>query len=284
MGDGRVDLVARKLAALAGLGALRHLDLHLVRVHQVLGGHAEAARGHLLDGRTHRIAVGQLLEAFRLLAALAGVRTAAEAVHGDRQSRVRFIRDGAERHGAGAEALHDRARRFDLMEFQRLFGRLELEKAAQGHQPRALLVHQIGEFAVEALVVGAHRVLKLGDGLRRPEVILAAQAEGQLAADIEGIAVDGGVAESLAVTAHRFLGDLGQTDTFDLGRGAGEVPVDELSGQADGVEDLGAAIGLEGRDAHLGHHLEDALVDGLHIVGVGLLLGQALAQRRGDRR
>ena len=46
-----------KLAALAGLGALGHLDLQLVGVDQVVGGHAEAAGGHLLDGAAARVAV-----------------------------------------------------------------------------------------------------------------------------------------------------------------------------------------------------------------------------------
>ena len=58
------------------------------------------------------------------------------------------------------------------------------------------------------------------------------------------------------------------------------VPVKYLStkcaGQPDRVENLRAAIGLVGRDAHLGHHLEDALADRLdvardHLVGVDLL-------------
>ncbi len=58
-GDVLVHLVAGQLAALAGLGALRHLDLDVVGVDQVLGGDAEPAGRDLLDGRAHRIAVGQ---------------------------------------------------------------------------------------------------------------------------------------------------------------------------------------------------------------------------------
>src|SRR5262249_32729457 len=58
-GDGLVDLVAGQLSAFAGLGALRHLDLHHVRVDQVLGGDAEPAGGDLLDRRAHRVAVRQ---------------------------------------------------------------------------------------------------------------------------------------------------------------------------------------------------------------------------------
>ena len=49
LGDVVADLVARQLTALAGLGALGHLDLNLVGTDQVLGGHAEAAGGDLLD-------------------------------------------------------------------------------------------------------------------------------------------------------------------------------------------------------------------------------------------
>src|SRR3972149_2021412 len=47
---------------------------------------------------------------------------------------------------------------------------------------------------------------------------------------------------------------------------AGEVPVDEVAVQADRREDLGAAIALQRRDAHLGHDLEDPLVQGLDVV------------------
>ncbi len=39
-----IHLVAGKLAAFAGLGALRHFDLQLVGIHQVIGGDAEARR------------------------------------------------------------------------------------------------------------------------------------------------------------------------------------------------------------------------------------------------
>ena len=55
--DPRIDLVPGQLAAFAGLGALRHLDLQLLGVDQVVAGDAEAARGHLLDGAVLRVAV-----------------------------------------------------------------------------------------------------------------------------------------------------------------------------------------------------------------------------------
>ena len=80
----------------------------------------------------------------------------------------------------------------------------------------------------------------------------------------------------------RLLGDLLQADAFDGGGGAGEIFLDEVGGQADRVEDLRAAIGLVGRDAHLGHHLQHALADRLDVVllhFVGLQRQAALRTR-----
>ena len=53
----RRHLEAGQLPALAGLGALRDLDLDLAAVVEILGGDAEAARGDLLDRRVGVVAV-----------------------------------------------------------------------------------------------------------------------------------------------------------------------------------------------------------------------------------
>ena len=119
-GDRLVDLAAGQLTAFAGLGALRHLDLQDVGVDEVFGRDAEPARGDLLDRRAHRVAVRQRLEALGLLAALAGVRLAADAVHRDRQRRMRLAADRAEAHRAGREAPDDIGGRLDLVERHRL--------------------------------------------------------------------------------------------------------------------------------------------------------------------
>src|SRR5690606_26967667 len=97
--DQRIDLAAGQLAALAGLGALRDLDLQHLGVDQVLGRDAEAARRDLLD-------LAALLGAVagRVLAALAGVAAAAEPVHRDRQRLVRLGRERAQAHRRAVEA------------------------------------------------------------------------------------------------------------------------------------------------------------------------------------
>src|SRR5690606_20079687 len=50
-----------------------------------------------------------------------------------------------------------------------------------------------------------------------------------------------------------------QADAVERGGGAGEVAGDELAGQAEGLEDLRAAVGGDRGDPHLAHHLEHAL-------------------------
>ncbi len=109
-------------------------------------------------------------------------------------------------------------------------------------------------------------------------MVLATQALQIVAADIERIVQHRRAAERLAMAAHGLLADLGQSGALDGGGGAGEIAVDEFARQAHRVEDLRAAVRLVGGDAHLGHHLEDALVDRLDVALDGLLLGDHLGQ------
>ncbi len=280
--DRRVDLVAGQLSAFAGLGALRHLDLHHVGVDEIFRRHAEAARGDLLDRRAHGVAVRQRLEAVGFLAAFAGVGLAADPVHGDRKRRVRLARDRAEAHRAGREALDDVLGRLDLVEGDRLalvvLGALDPEQAAQGQEPLGLLVEDFCKAAIALDRIAAHRVLQVGDGLRRPGVILAAGAVGIFAADVERGLVDQRIAERIGMAPRGLFRDLGETDALDAGVGAGEIFGDEIGLQPDGVENLRAAIGLIGRDAHLRHHLEQALADRLDVALDDLVVAERARQ------
>src|SRR5688572_29335616 len=157
LGDDAVDLVARQLAAFARLGALRDLDLQLVRVDQVIGGDAEAAGRDLLDRATARVTVRVSDVALVALAAFTGVAATTDAVHGDRQVFVRLGADGAEAHGAGGEALDDLGGRLDLVERHALAVGRKLPDAAQRDRAARLLVDELGVFLVALHVIHAHR-------------------------------------------------------------------------------------------------------------------------------
>ena len=152
--DGLVHLMAGKLAALAGFGALGDLDLQLVGVHQVVGGDAEAARGHLL----HRAAQFRP-EAGFVLAALAGVGAPANAVHGDGHGLMRFLADRAVGHGAGREALDDFGGRLDLLERDGPRVHANIDQPAQRAQVPALVVDQRRVFLVGLVAALPHRML-----------------------------------------------------------------------------------------------------------------------------
>ena len=267
--DDLVHFVAGKLAALAGLRALRDLDLQIVGVDQVVGGDAEAARRHLFDGTAAPVAVGIALEALFVLAAFAGVGAAADPVHGDRQRLVRFLADRSERHRAGGEALDDFTGRLDFVELDRTLRLAQHHQAAQRAQILILLVDERGVFLeggiafVAALV---HRVLQLRNRQRIQQVIFAVDAKLIGAADVQlGFRFRGG-AERVRVLGLGFARQNIQAHAFDARSGSREVPVDQVLVQADGFEDLRAAIALQRRDAHLREDLEQPLVDGLLVV------------------
>ena len=94
-------------------------------------------------------------------------------------------------------------------------------------------------------------------------MLLAAHAVHVLAARVEHVGEQRVVAERERVQPLRFLGDLEEADALDVARRAGEVLVDERLRKPDRLEDLRAAVALVGRDAHLGHHLVEALADRL---------------------
>ena len=279
-GDGAVDLVPGKLPALAGLRALRDLDLELVGVDQVLGGHPETPGSDLLDGGAHRVPVRERRVALGQLAALPGVRSPADPVHRDREVGVGLVRDRPERHRAGREPPDEGGGRLDLVEGDggARAREPELEEPPQGEQPLALPVDEGGELPEGVEALAAHRVLELGDRLRRPHVGFALDPERVVAAGVERVAKERGVAPRLLVAPHRVGRDLLDADAFHPARGAREVLVHEPAREPHGIEDLRAAIGLVGGDAHLGHDLEQPLADGLDETGLDLLPGAGRVQ------
>ena len=243
--DPRVDLVARELAALAGLGALGHLDLDVVGVGEVLRRHAEPPGRHLLD----RAAALGVVQAVGVLAALAGVGLGAEPVHRDGQRLVRLLADRAVGHRPGREPLDDGLDRLDLVDVDRrapVLAVLEPEQPAQRHQPLGLLVDALGVLLEHVVAPGAGRVLEAEHGLGVEQVRLALAAPLVLAADRRargGRARCRRAGTPSACRRATSCGDHVEADAAELGGGAGEVAVDDVGREADRLEDLRAGVG-----------------------------------------
>src|SRR6267154_4453493 len=204
LGDVIGDLSTGQLAAFAGLCALGHLDLDLLRAREVFGGHAEPAGGNLFDLRLQYIAFLELdvlcnpvraqpraqrfarldgREAPAVLAAFAGVRFAAHAGHRHGKRGVRFDRNRAVRHRAGRETLDDLGGGLDFFDRNGFYvAEAKLEQPAVGHVSLRLVVDDGGVFPVGLRGVLPRRLLQFRDRVRRPHVLLAAHAPGVLAA------------------------------------------------------------------------------------------------------
>ncbi len=227
----------------------------------------------MLDGAAAQVAVGIGLEARFVFAAFAGVGLSLDAIHGDGEGFVRFLADGAERHGAGGKALHDFRGGLDVFERHRRAGGLEIEHAAQHQQIAILLVDDLGEFLEGFETRLPHGVLQLAHRGGIQQVALAAHAILIFAADAKlGV----GFAERLhgeLVLHQRFAREDFDAHAFDARGGAGEIAVDELAIQADGLENLRALVALQRGDAHLREGLQQALVGGLHVALENLVPG-----------
>ena len=271
--DHRVDLVPGQLAALAGLGALRDLDLQHLGVDQVGRGDAEATGGDLLD-------LGHLLGAVarRVLAALAGIGARAEAVHGDGQGLVRLGRQRAQAHAGRVEARDDLRQRLDR--FQRQRRRRPRAGAAGRAAPTAGAGrrgrHSAGRPPASPLRTASCR-LAITSGLymwysppctylNRPPARSATLSSPGLGGQLALVAVE--VGEARAADARRAC--RGSTASTTSGR------------QADDLEQLRAAVAGDGGDAHLRQDLQQPLADAAAVAAADLeRLGRVVPDEAG---
>ena len=273
-GDIVVHLAARQLASLPGFCSLHDLDLQLLGLGEILDRDPEASAGHLLDRGAAQAPVRIRDVARRVLAPLARIRLGADAVHGQGERLVGLPGDGAEAHGAGGEPLYDFGLGFDLVEICGRTPGNEFEKTAQRRLARILVVGVSGEAQVGVLRVAARGDPKAAHGGRIPHVTGPALAP----VEVPGIGQRASVAARLArkpqlVAALDFLGQHAEADPAHAALGVGEAAVDHLRPQPDRLEDLRPLVGLQGRDPHLRHHLQDALADALPVAGHYVVVG-----------
>src|SRR5579875_1507186 len=90
-----VHLMPGQLPAFTGLSALRHLDLQLIGVDEILGRHAETRGGYLFNGATAAIAVWVRDVAHRVFPTLSGVAFSADTIHCNGEGFVCLTANGA---------------------------------------------------------------------------------------------------------------------------------------------------------------------------------------------
>ena len=244
------------LAPLAGLAALRHLDLELLRRREILGRHPEASGRHLLDRAVRPVPVGAWFVSGRVLAALAAAAPRAEPVHRDRQGLVRLLAEGAVRHRRDDEPPDDRLRRLDPLHRER-GRRSELQEVPQRRRRPVHHLPRVGEVVLVAAAEGQPVQGPDDAGVEGVVLSVLAKPEQPRIAEREGRRI----AERPPVALQHVLRDLPEPDPAQARGRAGEGELDKGVVQPDGLEDLGAVVAADRGDAHLGHHLEEASLD-----------------------
>src|SRR5262249_21640028 len=95
---------------------------------------------------------------------------------------------------------------------------------------------------------------------------------------VERVAIYRRITERITMAPYGLFGYLVEANALNAGSGAGEERLDEIRSQPDRIKNLRTAIGLVGRDAHLGHHLVQPFVDRFDIALDALPVFELLRQ------
>ena len=169
-----------------------------------------------------------------------------------------LLGERAVRHGPGLEALDDLTYRLHFFNGHRCdLLPVKFQQTPQGVR-RILVAGKAGVFLVFLVGAFLYRLLQGQNGHGVPQVLLRPVAGAQKVHTLAvGSRVDGkthGVKAHVVPPDHR-VGDLLHTDAAHAADGIAEIAVDHVLVDAHGLENLGAAVGLNGGDAHLGGDL-----------------------------
>ena len=265
LGNHLVHLEARELTSLARLGALADLDLDLLRIHQVLCRHAEASGSDLLGLAGERNPVHAAVVAGIVLATFAGIGPCTQLVHSQGNGLVRLYAQGTEAHGADHKMLHYLILGLDLVYADRIA--LEIQKIPEEDRLRGI-VHKGSELLVFLVAAQPGRNLQGGYGFRIPGVGYAILAIVELTLILEKIPVQVR-SPGLVVEAYRVARNGLQPHSAHGAARGSEIFLQHFVAQTYALENLRAAVGTNGGYAHLGHNLQQALLQGLYIIGPG---------------
>src|SRR6185437_8716939 len=261
-------LGCRELSTFSRLRALRDLDFDFFSVDQVLGRDAKTSGGDLLD---FVVCFAVALIDVGIFAAFAGLRLASQKIHRLREGAMRLRTDRAERHRAAHETAGDVGSRLHFVERDRFRNGNKLQQITKmvGLQgvgmaseltPRARRKRCIG-FASDA-----NCSLHCAYCRRSPSMLV-----GTIGFAITDVAV---VLEQFfwlygerLYTASEFLLNSFKPYFAAKIRRAGKASGDEFVFEADGLEELTAAIAGNVGDAQLRHDLLQAIVEAFeHLV------------------
>ena len=179
---------------------------------------------------------------------------------------MRFRRDRAVRHSAGAEADDDLFYGFDFFDRNRVTVEFEVEQTSQSAHAHRVVIRRFRVFIKTLPTIVAHRVLKLRHRLGIKRVLLAAETP-----LIETTRIKLGILELIlweaTVVPHfDFAREYVDSDALNTRVRTGECEVHDIFPEADGLEDLCTAVTLKRRNPHFREDLEQAKINGVQVI------------------
>ena len=272
LGNVHADLVTGKLPPLTRLGTLGHLDFDFLRARQIGGTDAEAPGSDLFDGAVGPVAIFETLESAGILATLSTVRLAANAVHRNGQCLVSLGTKSTKRHSSRGETAADFLDGFNLIK-RHGTGR---KRHKFQEIPQGVRCRRHDGIDIFFIILGLARLfgsldadkgVEILNDRRRDGVQFASAADAVISRVFQFATVDRNCRTVGQIVTEKALpGDFFESNSFNLGRGAGETLFDQFGGDAGGFKSLRSTVATNNGDTHLGHDLEQAALERLLVV------------------
>ena len=256
---------------------MRHLDLDLLGIHQVLGRHPKSPGGNLLDlvGRLRLTRVE-----IRIFSSFAGVAARSQPVHRQGQCAMRLRTDRSQRHRLRAEPPQNCTLRLNLLKLYRRL-RHKLHQVTDSNRPA--LPSQLLKTAIAFCRFYFDVRVQLAQHLGRGLMLLALFAV-PIQPGISQVRLSRSKSQSMVVQV-AFKDVLQRCRACNV-RSTLEEFLAKLAVQSDGLEQLSIAITGDGRNSHPRQNFLQAGIDAPAIIGrpLGLMLvSKPHSQKRKNR-
>ena len=266
LADFREHLGPGQMTALAGLGPLGAFDLQFPAIYQIVAGNAEPGCGNLFHPVAGVVPILQFHKAGRVFAPFAAVAHGTDTVHGNRDTLVGFLAQGAVAHGAGTEVQQNLLHRFHLFNWNAASWRaVEIQQVAQ--PVHRALVNDFRILFIGFVIFFLAGLLQQSDSFRIQDMrlvstfmVLVIVAAGQVAF----------VFISVLMPHLGLSGNLRQTQAFNPGRRIHKVLLNQFLFQTHRLKNLGPVIAFHGRNTHLCHNGQNAADGRFQIVRLRL--------------
>ena len=173
-------------------------------------------------------------------------------VHGNGHGLMGLLRDGTVGHGACLKTGHDGIHALHFLKRNAFFRIFEIHQAAQISHAVFRVYH--GGVLLEQLIIApSGRLLQGVDGGGIVQMIISAASHFMVSGTVQSqVRLQSQRVKGHGVKVVHLFFNIRKGNAADPADRAGEIPVDYILIQTDGLKNLGALIGLNGGNSHLG--------------------------------